>query len=71
MTGTISVKLNEREVAQVVAALRNWLYDLEAGEDLEEAFLGHFSTHRMLDEHETEGLIHRLGFDETLGRATA
>ncbi len=63
----VNVSFNEREVAQIVAALRNWLYDLEDGQDLEEAFGGHFEVHRMLDEAETEQLIARFKFDESQG----
>jgi hypothetical protein len=62
-----SYTFSEREVAQIVAALRNWLYDLEEGENLEEAFGGHFEVHRMLTESETEELIARFNFDESQG----
>jgi len=66
-TDTGLMVFTEREVAQIVAALRNWLFDLEEGQDLEEAFIGHFSVHEMLTEAEMEALIKRFGFDESHG----
>lgn len=63
----VTQQFTEREIATVVAALRNWLYDLEEGENLEEAFGGHFEVHRMLSEADIEALIGRLGFDESQG----
>jgi len=65
----VALSLNQREVAQIVAALRNWLYDLEEGQDLEEAFIGHFSQHTMMEELEVESLIRRFRFDECQGVA--
>lgn len=68
----VTLTFTEPEVALIVAALRNWLYDLEGdddepGQDLEEAFGGHFEVHRMLTEAETEELISRFNFDESQG----
>jgi hypothetical protein len=68
----ITLTFTEPEVATIVAALRNWLYDLECdeiepGQDLEEAFGGHFEVHRMLAEEETEALLARFNFDESQG----
>jgi hypothetical protein len=63
----VTLSFDEREVAMMVAALRNWLYDVEEGQDLEEAFGGHFEKHRMLSEAETERLIGRFRFDESQG----
>jgi len=66
------LSFTEPEVALIVAALQNWLYDLEGddldeGQNLEEAFGGHFKVHRMLSEAQTEALIARFGFDESQG----
>lgn len=68
----VTLTFTEPEVAMIVAALRNWLYDLEGddleeGQNLEEAFGGHFAVHRMLTEAETEALIARFNFDESQG----
>ncbi len=66
--GLFQIRLNERELATVVAALRNWQYDEEDGENLEEAFGGHFTRHRPLLSPEIDDLIERLNFDEAQGR---
>ena len=39
----MQVELTDREVAQILAALRNWQTDA-LNEDLVEAFAGHFRT---------------------------
>ncbi len=66
--GVFPIGLNERELATVVAALRNWQYDEEDGENLEEAFGGHFKRHRPLLDVEIDDLIESFGFDEAQGR---
>jgi hypothetical protein len=57
----MQVELSEREVAQLLAALRNWQTD-SLNEDLVEAFAGHFEDHAPLDDHEIDALCERLNF---------
>ena len=61
------MSFTKREAALLVAALRNWLYDLEEGQDVEDAFIGYFRTHEMMNDAETEALIGRFQFDESQG----
>ena len=55
------IELNEREIAQVLAALRNWQTD-SLNEDLAEAFAGHFEEHEALTDDEIDALCDRLNF---------
>ena len=55
------VELDERELAQVLAALRNWQTD-SLNEDLPEAFAGHFKDHEPLTDDEIDALCERLNF---------
>jgi len=57
----MQVELSEREVAMLMAALRNWQTD-SLNEDLEEAFASHFEEHQMLDDNEIDALCERLNF---------
>jgi hypothetical protein len=57
----VHFELSEREVAHLMAALRNWQTD-GLNEDLEEAFAGHFEDHAPLDDDEIDGLCERLNF---------
>ena len=57
----MQVELSEREVAHLLAALRNWQIDSE-NEDLVEAFAGHFEDHEPLDDDEIHALCERLNF---------
>src|SRR5713101_4347558 len=45
----MQVELSDREVATVLAALRNWQMDA-INEDLAEAFAGHFEDHEPLSD---------------------
>jgi hypothetical protein len=57
----VPLELSQREVAQILAALRNWQLDaLE--EDLVDTFSGHFEEHEPLSEHEINSLCERLNF---------
>jgi hypothetical protein len=55
------VELTAREVANILAALRNWQTD-SLNEDLEEAFAGHFEEHAPLTDDEIDDLCERLNF---------
>jgi hypothetical protein len=50
----MQIELSNREVAQVLAALRNWQTD-SLNEDLVEAFAGHFEEHEPLSDEEIDG----------------
>ena len=60
------IELSDREIAQVLAALRNWQTDA-LNEDLAEAFAGHFEEHEPLTDDEIDALCERLNFAETDG----
>ena len=55
------IDLNDRDIAQLLAALRNWQTD-SLNEDLEDAFGGHFEDHAPLDDDEIDALCERLNF---------
>jgi predicted transcriptional regulator len=57
----IQVELSQREVAQLLAALRNWQTD-SLNEDLADAFAGHFEDHEPLGDDEIDALCERLNF---------
>jgi len=57
----MQVELTEREVAHLLAALRNWQTD-SLNEDMAEAFAAHFEEHEMLDDDEIDALCERLNF---------
>jgi hypothetical protein len=57
----MQIELSDREVTQVLAALRNWQTD-SLNEDLADAFAGHFEDHPPLDDDEIEALCERLNF---------
>ena len=57
----MQVELSDMEVAQVLAALRNWQHDLES-EDLVEAFAGHFEDYEPLSNEEIDVLCERINF---------
>jgi hypothetical protein len=55
------IDLTERDVAQILAALRNWRLDA-GNEDLMEAFAGHFEDHEPLAAEEIDALCEHLNF---------
>jgi Ser/Thr protein kinase RdoA (MazF antagonist) len=55
------IELTDREVATLLAALRNWQTD-SLNEDLAEAFSGHFEEHEPLSDEEIDALCQRLNF---------
>jgi hypothetical protein len=55
------IELSEREIAHLLAALRNWQTD-SLNEDLAEAFAGHFEDHEQLGDDEIDALCERLNF---------
>jgi len=57
----MQVELSDREIAQLLAALRNWQTD-SLNEDLVEAFAGHFEQHEPLSDDEIDQLCERLNF---------
>jgi hypothetical protein len=57
----MQVELSSREVAQLLAALRNWQTDA-LNEDLGDAFAGHFEEHPPLTDDEIDALCERLNF---------
>ena len=57
----MQIELDEREVAQLLAALRNWQIDA-LNEDMVEEFAGHFEDHEPLDDDEIDSLCERLNF---------
>jgi hypothetical protein len=54
-------ELSDREIAMLLAALRNWQTD-DLNEDLAEAFSGHFEDHAPLSDDEIDDLCERLNF---------
>ena len=62
----MQVELSAREIAQLLAALRNWQTD-SLNEDLADAFAGHFAEHGPLADDEIEALCERLNFAEEPG----
>ncbi|MPZ51107.1 MAG: hypothetical protein GEU75_17720 [Dehalococcoidia bacterium] len=57
----MQVELSAREVAQLLAALRNWQTDA-LNEDLVDLFAGHFEDHEPLTDDEIDALCERLNF---------
>ena len=57
----MQVELSAQEVAQVLAALRNWQVDA-LNEDLADAFAGHFEDHEPLTDDEIDAFCERLNF---------
>lgn len=57
----MQVELSARELALIMAALRNWQIDT-LNEDLVEAYAGHFEDHEPLTDDEIEQLCERLNF---------
>ena len=57
------IDLTGREVATILAALRNWQTD-SLNEDLAEAFAGHFEEHEPLSDDEVDDLCERLNLAE-------
>ena len=57
----MQVELSPREVAHLLAALRNWQTD-SLNEDLVEAFAGHFEDHEPLSDEEIDALCEHLNF---------
>ena len=55
------IELSDRDIAQLLAALRNWQTDA-LNEDLADAFAGHFEDQEPLDDDEIDGLCERLNF---------
>jgi hypothetical protein len=59
----MQVELSPREVANILAALRNWQTDA-LNEDLDEAFAGHFEEHEPLTDDEIDDLCERLNLTD-------
>ncbi|HLF76729.1 MAG TPA: hypothetical protein VJB57_04495 [Dehalococcoidia bacterium] len=57
----MQVELSDRDIAQLLAALRNWQTD-SLNEDLADAFAGHFEDQEPLSDDEIEALCERLNF---------
>ena len=57
------VELSDREIALVLAALRNWQMD-ELNEDLVDTFSGHFVDHEPLSDEEIDDLCERINFGD-------
>ena len=57
----MQIELSDRDVAQLLAALRNWQTD-SLNEDMEEGFAGHFEDHAALTDDEIDALCERLNF---------
>jgi predicted transcriptional regulator len=57
----MQVELSDRDIAQLLAALRNWQTDA-LNEDLADAFAGHFEDHEPLSDDEIDALCERLNF---------
>ena len=57
----MQIELSGRDVAQLLAALRNWQTD-SLNEDLADAFAGHFEDHEPLGDDEIDALCERLNF---------
>jgi hypothetical protein len=57
----MQVELSARDIAQLLAALRNWQIDT-LNEDLVEAYAGHFEDHPPLTDDEIDALCGRLNF---------
>ena len=62
----MQIELSDRDIAQLLAALRNWQTD-SLNEDLAEAFAGHFEDHEPLTDEEIDDLCERLNFAEADG----
>ena len=59
----MQVELSHRDIAQLLAALRNWQTDA-LNEDLADAFSGHFEDHAPLDDEEIDALCERLNLPD-------
>ena len=59
----MQIELSDREISQLLAALRNWQTD-SLNEDLVEAFAGHFEDHQPLSDEEIDDLCERLNFGD-------
>jgi hypothetical protein len=59
----MQIELSPREVANILAALRNWQVDA-LNEDLVDAFAGHFEEHKPLSDEEIDALCERLNSSE-------
>ena len=55
------VELTDREIALVLAALRNWQNDAEDF-DMVEVFSGHFEDYEPLSDEEIDDLCQRINF---------
>ena len=58
---SMQIELSDRDIAQLLAALRNWQTD-SLNEDLADAFSGHFEDHEPLTDDEIDELCERLNF---------
>ena len=59
----MKVELSDREIAHVLAALRNWQIDA-LNEDLVDTFAGHFEDYEPLTDEEIDVLCERINFGE-------
>ena len=60
----MQIELSDRDIAQLLAALRNWQTD-SLNEDLAEAFAGHFEDHEPLSDDEIDALCERINFGDS------
>jgi predicted transcriptional regulator len=60
----MQIEVSDRDIAQLLAALRNWQVD-GLNEDLAEAFAGHFEDQEPLSDDEIDQLCERLNFADT------
>ena len=61
----MKVELNDREIALVLAALRNWQVDA-LNEDLADTFAGHFEEHEPLSDEEIDALCERINLGDNV-----
>jgi len=59
----MQIELSDREIATLLASLRNWQIDA-LNEDLAEAFAGHFEDHEPLSDDEIDELCERINFGD-------
>ncbi len=57
----MQAEVSDREIAHLLAALRNWQTDA-LNENLTEAFAGHFEEHEPLNDEEIDALCERINF---------
>jgi len=66
----MTMKLNDRETATVLAALRNWQVDERNGDDLKDMFQEHFTDHEPLSLDEVDALCEAINTVHTPAEQT-